>query len=84
MWLGSKRPILLEPCRTKLHMVLGRRRDRTTFAVLLTAKTCSQTEEEHHFYHCHAREDVLQSNSCHVVRLVVEEAELVAPEKLKV
>ena len=43
---------------------------------LLKAKTCSRTEEEHHFYHCHARKDVLQSNSCHVVRLVAEEAEV--------
>ena len=46
-------------------------------------ETCSQTEEEHHFYHCHARNDVLQSNSCHVVRLVVEEASVVAQEILK-
>ena len=33
MWLWSRRLTILEPSSTKLQMVVGRRRDRTTFAV---------------------------------------------------
>ena len=78
MGLWSKRPTLLEPSRTKLQMVLGRRSDRTTVALLLTVRTCSRTEQH---INCiivtEEKKDVLlQPNSCHMVRLVVEEREV--------
>ena len=45
------------------------------FAVLLTMRTCSRAAE-HQVCRCHARKDVRQSNSCHVIRLFVEKKEV--------